>query len=260
MRCGRPCEGVGGDPGGPLTAEAGAARVCAARGAAPELSRCASPSPDAVPGDEPRPEPGRLTPGPWLMRRRTVGGVVSLLAVPGSEPISATSFMRCTRTGVDFIVPANRPGTWVFSLGGGPDTRRKPRGGRSASAGADMDGSAGTVGTHQRGGRDTGSTLRTRSSPGASTWRRIVSLRRTATGRATLEAKTRADSATVPTREWRDGMRGRNRSVAARPRRDAAPPWAASFTVSMATSPASRYGIPHERFRVLRTGCRCSSR
>jgi hypothetical protein len=61
--------------------------------------------------------------------RRT--GVVSFGAPEVSEPISATSLSRFTRTDWAFMVDAKRPGTWVFSLGGAPMTRCSPRSGKS---------------------------------------------------------------------------------------------------------------------------------
>jgi len=128
------------------------------------------------------------------MLRRT--GVVSFGVVEPSEPISATSFMRRTLTAWERIVAAKRPGTCVFSLGGGPITRCRPRAGSSfgivpASAALSVAASGSArVGTHQRGGRATAPNDFTRIDPGS------ANRRRTAGGRATPAANRRAAAPT----------------------------------------------------------------
>jgi hypothetical protein len=123
---------------------------------------------------------------PAILRRT---GVVSFGAPEVSEPISATSLFRFTRTDWDCMVDAKRPGTWVFSLGGAPMTRCSPRSGRPGVEWAPPASGSTRVGTHQRGGRDTASNDFTRRRSGAAT------CRRTATGRAMPDANLRADAA-----------------------------------------------------------------
>jgi hypothetical protein len=247
----------------------------AVRGTAPDSCRCASPSPGACPG----PAPDRAD-RPWSAARSSGAserppvacetalrriGVVSLCVGDPNDPISATSFSRRTGTACDFIVDAKRPGTCVFSLGGCPITRCRPRAGSSAGPGdrsaspAEGCGSA-SVGAHQRGGRVTASNDRARIPSGAATWRR------TSSGRAIPAANRRADVATFPIAAMpapgRRALAARdicvgsvNLNVAARPNLTRERSLSAATAIS-----ASRYGNPRVRPRVPRTRHRCWSR